>query len=123
MTEALADFWTQDIQEGARRGIGSELRRLYGLPNDVPHQMLALLIQLSDDPSGPAFKVGQLHSAVHRAFRNACQAMHVEVDQDRANADFILDKIIEAVKRGESDSDRICSRVLLELAENPEAAS
>jgi hypothetical protein len=42
--------------------------------------------------------------------------MHIEVDQDRANADFILDKIIEAVKRGESDSDRICSRVLLELS-------
>ena len=98
MTEALADFWTQDIQEAARRGIGSELRRLYGLPDDVPHKMLALLIQLSDDPSGPAFKVGQLHSAVHRAFRNACQAMNVEVERDGANADFILDKVVEAVR-------------------------
>src|ERR1700675_3896151 len=103
MTEALADFWTQAIQKAVRRGIGSELGRLYGPPDDGPHKMLALLFQLSDDPSGPAFKVGQLHSAVHRAFRNACQAMHIEVDQDRANADFILDKIIEAVKRGESD--------------------
>ena len=115
MTEPLADFWTREIQEAARSGIGSELRRLYGLPDDVPHQMLAVLIQLSDDPSGAAFKVGQLHAAVHQAFRKACQAMHVELEEDRADADFIFDRVIEAVKAGECDPDRICSRVLSEF--------
>jgi hypothetical protein len=92
MTEPLADFWTRHIQEAARSRIGSELRRLYGLPDDVPHQMLALLIQLSDDPAGAAFKVGQLDSAVHQAFRKACQVMRVEVEENRADADLIFDK-------------------------------
>jgi hypothetical protein len=55
---------------------------------------------LSDDPSGAAFKIGQLHSAVHQAFRMACQAMHVQAEEDRADADFIFDKVIEAVKGG-----------------------
>jgi hypothetical protein len=68
MTKPLADFWSRDDQEAARKGVGSELRRRYGLPDDMPHQMLALVIQLSDDPSGSAREVGQLHSAVHRAF-------------------------------------------------------
>jgi len=117
MTEPLADFWKRDAHEAARRGIGSELRRRYGLPDDVPHQMLALVIQLSDDPSEAAFKVGQLHSAAHHAFRKACRAMRVEVEEDRVDADFIFDKVIEAVKGGESDPDHICSRVLLELTE------
>ena len=117
MSQPLADFWTRDIQKAARSRIGSELRRLYGLPDDVPHQMLALLIQLSDDPSGAAFEVGQLYSAVHQAFRKACQAMRVEVEEDRAVADFIFDKVIEAVKGGESDPDRICRRVLLQLTD------
>jgi hypothetical protein len=117
MSQPLADFWARDIQEAARSRIGSELRRLYGLPDEVPHQMLVLLIQLSDDPSGAAFEVGQLHSAVHQAFRKACQAMHVQVEKDCAEGDFIFDKVIEAVKGGESDPDRICSRVLLELTD------
>jgi hypothetical protein len=47
--------------------------------------------------------------------------MHVEVEKDRAEADFIFDKVIEAVKAGESDPDRICSRVLLELHEISES--
>jgi hypothetical protein len=119
MTEPLADFWSRDAQEAARRAIGSELRRRYSLSDDVPHQMLALLIQISEDPSesGTAFKVGQLHSAVHQAFWKACRAMHVQVEKDRREADFIFDKVIEAVKAGESDPDRICSRVLRELTE------
>jgi hypothetical protein len=116
MTQPLADFWTRDAQEAARSRIGSELRRFYRLPDDMPHQMLALLIQLSDDRSGAAFKIGQLHSAVHQAFRKACQAMRVQAEEDRA--DFIFDKVIEAVKEGESDPDRICSRVLLELTDH-----
>jgi hypothetical protein len=115
MTGALTDFQSQDVQEAARKGIGSELRRLFGLRSDVPHQMLALLVQLSDDPSG--LKVGQLHSAIHRAFRNACQAMQIEVDADLAHADLILDKIIEVVRQGESDPEVICSVVLRELGE------
>jgi hypothetical protein len=43
--------------------------------------------------------------------------MRVEVEEDRAVADFIFDKVIEAVKGGESDPDRICRRVLLELTD------
>jgi hypothetical protein len=97
MTQPLADFWTRDIQEAARSRIGSELRRFYGLPDDVPHQMLALLIQLSDDPSWADFKVGQLHSAVHQAFRKACQAMRVAAEEDRA--DFILERSLKPLRR------------------------
>jgi hypothetical protein len=115
MPERLPDFLVRDIQEAARSGIGAELGWRYGLPDDVPHQMLALLIQLSGDPSEAAFKVGQLHSAVHQAFRKACHAMHVKLEENRADAALIFDRVIEAVKAGESDPDRICSRVLSDL--------
>jgi hypothetical protein len=117
MSEPLADFWKRDAHDAAQRGIGLELRRRYGLLHDVPHQMPALVIQLSDDPPEAAFKVGQLHSATHHAFRKACRAMHIEVEEDRIDADFIFDKVIEAVKGGESDPEHICSRVVLELTE------
>jgi hypothetical protein len=64
----------------------------------------------------PTFTGRQLNESIQRAFRKACHALRLEVGRDDDKTDLIANKITEIVKDGEHDADRICSRLLAELA-------
>jgi len=59
----------------------------------------------------------QLTEVMRRAFQKASDVLQLNNRPDGAMADLVATKIIELVKDGETDPDRLCSRVLIGLAE------
>jgi hypothetical protein len=58
--------------------------------------------------------------AMHRAFRKVCEALHLDCKPGEPLTDVIVEKIVEHARAGETDPERLCSQVLVELAEHPE---
>jgi hypothetical protein len=53
------------------------------------------------------------------AFRKVCEAHQLDCKPGEPLTDLIVMKIVEYAKPGESNPDRLCRKVLLELAEHP----
>jgi hypothetical protein len=53
------------------------------------------------------------------AFRKVCDALQLNCDPSDPMTEIIVMKIVEIAKGGELDPDRLCNRVLLELAGRP----
>jgi hypothetical protein len=58
--------------------------------------------------------------AMRSAFYKVCAVLQLDGKSGDAMTDLIVTKIVERAKTGENDSDRLCTQVLLELAERPE---
>jgi hypothetical protein len=56
------------------------------------------------------------------AFQKVCAALQLDCKPGEPLTDVIVAKIIERAKAGETDPDRLCSKVLLELAKHPGSA-
>ena len=59
----------------------------------------------------------QLTEVMRRAFQKASDVLQLTGRPDDAMTDLVATKIIELVKAGETDPDRLCSRVLIKLVE------
>jgi hypothetical protein len=55
------------------------------------------------------------------AFQKVCAALQLDCKPGEPLTDLIVMKIIEHAKAGETDPDRLCSRVVLELANEPKS--
>jgi hypothetical protein len=54
--------------------------------------------------------------AMRSAFHKICEVLQLDCTPGDTTADIIVNKIIERVKAGETDADRLCSQVLLDVA-------
>jgi hypothetical protein len=54
--------------------------------------------------------------AMRSAFRKVCDVLQLRCDANDPATDLIVMKIIEHAKAGELDPDRLCSRVLRDIA-------
>jgi hypothetical protein len=54
--------------------------------------------------------------AMRSAFHKVCGVLQLDCTPGDARTDIIVKKIIECVKAGETDTDRLCSQVLLDVA-------
>jgi hypothetical protein len=54
--------------------------------------------------------------AMRSAFRKVCDVLQLDSKQGEPLSDLIVKKIVERAKAGETDSDRLCSQVLLDMA-------
>jgi hypothetical protein len=58
----------------------------------------------------------QLTEVMRRALQKVTDVLHLDGRPDDAMTDLAATKIIELVKAGETDPDRLCSQVLIGLA-------
>lgn len=62
--------------------------------------------------------VGPQHVEVARlAFHKACDVLQLDRGPDDAMTDLLAAKIIELVKAGETDPERLCSQALIGVSE------
>jgi hypothetical protein len=54
--------------------------------------------------------------AMRSAFHKVCAVLQLDGKSGDDVTDIIVKKIIERAKAGETDSDRLCSQVLLDMA-------
>jgi hypothetical protein len=54
--------------------------------------------------------------AMRSAFYKVCGVLQLDGKPGDARTDIIVNKIIDCVKAGETDSDRLCGQVLLDMA-------
>jgi hypothetical protein len=57
--------------------------------------------------------------AMRVAFQKVCEALQLDCKPGEPLTDLIVMKIVEHAKAGESNPDRLCKKLLLELAEHP----
>jgi hypothetical protein len=58
--------------------------------------------------------------AMRSAFHKVCAVLQLDCKPDEPLTDVIVAKIIEHARAGETDPERLCSQVLMELAERPD---
>jgi hypothetical protein len=56
------------------------------------------------------------------AFQKVCAALQLDCKPGEPLTDVIVAKIIEHAKAGETDADRLCSRVVSELGNQPKSS-
>jgi hypothetical protein len=54
--------------------------------------------------------------AMRLAFQKVCEALELECKPGEPMTELVVTKIIEHAKAGETDPERLCRQVLLELA-------
>jgi hypothetical protein len=57
--------------------------------------------------------------AMRSAFHKVCAVLQLDCKPGEPLTDVIVEKIIEHARAGETDPERLCSQVLMELAELP----
>jgi hypothetical protein len=45
------DYWMVECHREIRATIGRQLRNQYEIPNELPHQLLTILVQLTEQPA------------------------------------------------------------------------
>jgi hypothetical protein len=69
------------------------------------------------DRTGDQAREPELTEVMRRAFQKARDVLQSNGRLDDATVDLITAKIIELAKAGETEPDRLCSQVLIELAD------
>ena len=63
------------------------------------------------------YNVGPAHiEAMRSAFQKVCDLLQLNCNADDPATDSIVMKIVQHAKAGELDPDRLCRRVLLDIA-------
>jgi hypothetical protein len=57
--------------------------------------------------------------AMRLAFRKVCDALRISCEPGDLRADLIATKIVDLARAGELNPNRLCYRVLLDLAQRP----